>query len=88
VSEEQILRFERVSETAAVPLTFVAKRVICAGYSGRRQESVQEHIRELAALGMPAPESTPIFFQVSNYLATTATDVTVQDRLTSGEVEF
>jgi hypothetical protein len=88
VSDEQMLHLECVSETESVALNFAAKRVICAGYSGRRQESVQEHIRELAALGMPAPPSTPMFFQVSNYLATTTACITVQDRLTSGEVEF
>lgn len=69
-------------------MDFPVRRVICAGYSGRSQDAVQAHVRELLELGMPAPESTPIFFKVSNYLATTATTVTVQDGFTSGEVEF
>lgn len=86
--EEKSLRFHVVTHAETIPLDFSVNRIICAGYSGRSQDAVQEHVRELLALGMPAPESTPIFFQVSNYLATTGTGITVQDRLTSGEAEF
>ena len=86
--EEKTLRFQVVVDTETIPLDFPVQRIICAGYSGRSQDAVQDHVRELVALGMPAPESTPIFFQVSNYLATTTTGITVQDRLTSGEAEF
>jgi hypothetical protein len=86
--EEKTLQFQVVSDEGTNPLNFPVNRIICAGYSGRSQDAVQEHVRELVALGMPAPDSTPIFFQVSNYLATTSTGVTVQERLTSGEVEF
>jgi len=78
--EEKLLRFNLMD--------FPVRHIICAGYSGRSQAAVREHVEELIALGMPAPASTPIFFKVSNYLATTGTDVTVQDKFTSGEVEF
>lgn len=85
--EERTLRFHVVTDAKPAPLDFQVNHIICAGFSGRSQEAVQGHVQELLALGMPAPESTPIFFKVSNYLATTATGITVQDRLTSGEVE-
>ena len=86
--EEKTLHFKLITGEQAIRLDFPARRIICGGYSGRSQDAVQEHVRELQALGMPAPESTPIFFQVSNYLATTGTCVTVQDGFTSGEAEF
>ena len=86
--EAKTLQLQVVTNRETTQLDFPVHRIICAGYSGRSQDAVQEHVKELVALGMPAPDSTPIFFQVSNYLATTGTDVTVQDRFTSGEAEF
>src|SRR5215471_18571498 len=86
--EEKSLSFQVWTASGTVELNFPVRRIICAGYSGRSQDAVMEHVRELAALGMPVPESTPIFFPVSEYLATTGTHVTVQDRFTSGEAEF
>src|SRR5215475_10683983 len=86
--DEKTLHFQLVTDKGISQLDFPVQRIICAGYSGRSQDAVQEHVRELLAHGMPAPESTPIFFPVSNYLATTGSVVTVQDPCTSGEVEF
>lgn len=86
--DERILHFQVVTDSGTTPLEFSVSRIICAGYSGRSQDAVMEHVKELAALGMPTPETTPIFFQVSNYLATNGTGVTVQDGFTSGEAEF
>src|SRR5690349_21310293 len=86
--EEKMLHFQIVGDAEPATLDFSAQRIICAGYSGRSQDAVQEHVKELVAHGMPAPDSTPIFFPVSNYLATTGSNVTVQDPCTSGEAEF
>jgi Protein of unknown function (DUF2848) len=86
--DEKILRFHVVAKRGTDLLEYPVHRIVCAGYSGRSQKAAQEHVNELLALGLPAPESTPIFFKVSTYLATTGTGITVQDRLTSGEAEF
>ena len=86
--ETKTLRFRLAYDAETMALDIPIRHIICAGYSGRSQAAVQEHVQELIALGMPAPSSTPIFFKVSNYLATSATDVTVQDKFTSGEAEF
>jgi len=86
--EEKVLHFQVVSNGRETSLDFPVRQIICAGYSGRSQDAVQEHVKEMLALGMPAPEETPIFFKVSTYLATSATSITVQDRSTSGEAEF
>jgi len=88
VVEEKTLHLQLVTDARTVPLDVPARRLLCAGFSGRSQDAVQAHVRELAELGMPAPESTPIFINLSHYLASTATGITVFDRLTSGEVEF
>ena len=65
------------------------ERVINAGYSGRDQESVQEHINELAEEGLEPPERVPISFELAPY--TTLVDpgtVTVVGGNTSGEAEY
>ncbi len=82
------LQFQVHSGSRLSSLQFNIGQIICAGHSGRDVRSVRHHIDELLALGVAAPDRTPIFFKVSTYLATTDDDVTVQDRQTSGEVEF
>lgn len=64
-------------------------RVVNAGYSGRDQESVQEHIDELAEEGLEPPEQVPISFELAPYA--TLVDpggVTVIGGDTSGEAEY
>ena len=67
--EEKSLSFQVWTASGTAELNFPVRRVICAGYSGRSQDAVMEHVRELAALGMPVPESTPIFFPVTVKIA-------------------
>lgn len=67
---------------------FTPQRVYCAGYAGRNQAKVREHIEELAKIGVPAPGRTPTVYTVSPYLLTNEAGLTVQGKQTSGEVEF
>lgn len=69
-------------------IAFPVNRVYCAGYAGRNQAKVREHIEELAKIGVPAPARTPTVYSVSPYLLTNAPVLTVQGPQTSGEVEF
>lgn len=64
------------------------RSVLNAGFSGRDDDAVAEHIAELAALDIPAPNVTPCLYPVSPYLATQAGEVLVQHGRTSGEVEW
>jgi hypothetical protein len=65
------------------------ERVINAGYSGRDEESVQSHIDELVADGIPAPETVPAMYEVApNVLQTDPGSVCVVGSHTSGEAEF
>ena len=41
------------------PLEFQPKRVVLAGYTGRDRATVQHHIDELRAQGIPAPDRVP-----------------------------
>jgi len=65
------------------------ERVINAGYSGRDEESVQAHIDELVADGIPAPETVPAMYELApNVLRTDPGSIRVVGSRTSGEAEF
>lgn len=59
-----------------------------AGYAGRTQEKVREHIEELEKLGVPGPTEIPILFPITFNQATLAQRIDVQGEQTSGEIEF
>jgi hypothetical protein len=61
---------------------------IVAGWTGRDAAAVEKHIRELEALGVKRPASTPIFYRVSAARLTTAAEIEVVGTDSGGEVEF
>jgi hypothetical protein len=61
--------------------------VIVAGYTGRDRAHVLEHIEELAAIGVPRPESIPSYFVLPPMVATTDDVIVVAGDQTSGEAE-
>lgn len=69
-------------------LTFEARRVVLAGYTGRDQEAVSRHIEELKKHGIAAPEETPAFYPVTADRITTYSGIEVLGEETSGEAEF
>lgn len=68
--------------------TVTVRRLLNAGYAGSDQKEVQAHIDELAALGVPAPSTSPTLYPVSPYLAQQTDTVYVQHATTSGEAEW
>ena len=62
-------------------------RLVIAGYTGRDEAMVRRHIRELAEVGVPPPESIPAFYPVPTTLLTPAGAIEVAHTSTSGEVE-
>lgn len=71
------------AETIELP----APRVIVAGYTGADAAAVQEHIDELAAIGVAPPESVPAFYPMPDGAATQDAVIRVPGDATSGEVE-
>jgi len=61
---------------------------IVAGWTGRDSAAVEKHIRELEALGVKRPATTPIFYRVSAVRLTTATEIEAVGTHSGGEVEF
>ncbi|MGW7535053.1 DUF2848 family protein [Amycolatopsis sp. NPDC054798] len=68
-------------------LAFTPARLVVAGYTGSDEAAVEEHIAELAAIGVPRPETVPAFYQLDPELLTTEPVVGVTAPGTSGEVE-
>jgi hypothetical protein len=62
-------------------------RLIVAGYTGRDEAAVAEHIAELAAIGVPPPPSVPAFYELDPTLVTVSDVIEVAGAHTSGEVE-
>lgn len=63
-------------------------QAIIAGWTGRDPAAVEKHIKELEALGVKRPATTPIFYRVSAARITTAEAIEATGTASSGEVEF
>jgi Protein of unknown function (DUF2848) len=61
---------------------------IIAGWTGRDPAAVEKHVRELEALGVKRPASTPIFYRVGAARLTTGTEIEAVGTTSGGEVEF
>src|SRR5262249_8055388 len=64
------------------------RHLVIAGWTGRNQAALEAHIRELEALGVRRPKSTPIFYRVAASLLTTEDAIEVVGGHSSGEVEY
>lgn len=63
------------------------KHLVVAGWTARDMKFVQEHIDELAEIGVAPPSAVPLFYRASNLLVTQESTVEVLSSDTSGEVE-
>lgn len=63
------------------------RHLVVAGWTGRDVAALETHIRELEAIGVPRPKTTPIFYRVSASLLTTADRIEALGDASSGEVE-
>jgi 2-keto-4-pentenoate hydratase/2-oxohepta-3-ene-1,7-dioic acid hydratase in catechol pathway len=63
-------------------------KAYCIGYSGRNQEKVMEHIKELAEIGVPEPEEIPALYPVRLSTLTQGPAIEVLGEQTGGEAEI
>lgn len=69
------------------PARFEVEHLVIAGWAGRDQAAVQHHIAELAAVGVPPPSTTPLFYRASAALLTQDPVIAVLGSDSSGEAE-
>lgn len=70
-------------EERSLPLS----HLVIAGWTGRDQGRVAEHVSELKALGVAAPSTTPLFYRVSAARLTAEREIQCCGESSSGEVE-
>jgi hypothetical protein len=63
------------------------RQLVIAGWTGRDAAALEKHIRELEALGVKRPKTTPIFYRVAASLLTSSEAIEVLGDHSSGEVE-
>jgi hypothetical protein len=81
------LHFNRISKTGQDRVGTQIDRLIIAGWAGRNEAAIEHHIEELAALGIPRPSTTPLYYRVAAQTLTQADRLTVLGPDSSGEVE-
>jgi Protein of unknown function (DUF2848) len=86
--EEPSMLFTVSDASGARDLACNISRAVIAGWTGRDPLSVEKHIRELEAVGVPRPSSTPIFYFVATNRLVTSPVIEVSGDRSSGEVEF
>jgi hypothetical protein len=62
--------------------------LVIAGWTGRDEQALKKHIRELEEIGVKPPKTTPIFYRVAATLFCSSGEIQVSGPDTSGEVEF
>lgn len=82
-----MLQFERNWNGRSDRIAVQPDNLVVAGWTGRDMAAVQHHIDELAAIGVPAPSTVPLFYRLSVTQLTQASRLQVLGPDTSGEVE-
>jgi hypothetical protein len=82
-----VLKMRCVGRTGARNRELRIDNLVIAGWTGRDRKAMETHIEELAALGVPRPATTPIYYRVAAALLTTDTSIEVMGTATSGEIE-
>ena len=70
------------------PTEVAIDQAVIAGWTGRDAAAVEKHIKELEALGVKRPATTPIFYRVSAARLTTDDTIEAVGEASGGEVEF
>jgi hypothetical protein len=81
------LQFNRVAKDRNDHVGVEIDSLIIAGWAGRNAAAIEHHIEELAALGIPRPSTTPLYYRVAAQTVTQSDRLVVLGPDSSGEVE-
>lgn len=84
----RVLSLSLQDKSGARPAEVAIDQVVVAGWTGRDAAAVEKHIRELEALGVKRPATTPIFYRVAASRLTTDDTIEAVGESSGGEVEF
>lgn len=82
-----IIKFAQKENGSEKSVEVQIPELIIAGWTGSDEKAVNEHIEELAALGIPRPSTVPIYYRVAASRLTTADSIQVSGPDSSGEAE-
>ncbi|OKO74264.1 DUF2848 domain-containing protein [Bradyrhizobium sp. AS23.2] len=80
-------KFDRIAKDRADHVGVEIESLVIAGWAGRDAAAIEHHVEELAALGIPRPSTTPLYYRVAAQTLTQADRLTVLGPDSSGEVE-
>src|SRR5918993_2573840 len=81
------LQFNRIVKDRNDHVGVEIDSLIIAGWAGRNADAIEHHIEELAALGIPRPSTTPLYYRVAAQTVTQSSRLVVLGPDSSGEVE-
>jgi hypothetical protein len=81
------LQFNRIAKDRTDRVGIEIDSLIIAGWAGRDAAAIEHHIEELAALGVPRPSMTPLYYRVAPQTVTQSGRLAVLGPDSSGEVE-
>src|SRR3984957_13473694 len=81
------LQFNRIAKDRTDRVGVEVDSLIIAGWAGRDAAAIEHHIEELAALGIPRPSTTPLYYQVAAQTVTQSSRLVVLGPDSSGEAE-
>lgn len=81
------LQFNRIARDRNDRVGVEIDLLIIAGWAGRNAAAIEHHIEELAALGIPRPSTTPLYYRVAAQTMTQSSRLVVLGPDSSGEVE-
>jgi hypothetical protein len=84
----QVLSLSLHDGSGTRPAEVTIDQAVVAGWTGRDPDAVEKHIKELEALGVKRPATTPIFYRVSATRLTTSDTIEAVGESSGGEVEF
>ncbi|SFJ45356.1 DUF2848 domain-containing protein [Bradyrhizobium sp. Gha] len=82
-----MLQFERIANDRTDRIAVEIGSLVIAGWAGRDAAAIEHHVKELAALGIPRPSTTPLYYRVAAQTLTQDSRLTVLGPDSSGEVE-
>jgi hypothetical protein len=82
-----LLQFNRMTKNRNDQVGVEINSLIIAGWAGRNAAAIEHHIEELAALSVPRPSTTPLYYRVAAQTATQSSRLVVLGPESSGEVE-
>lgn len=81
------LEFNRIANDRSDRIGVEIHSLIIAGWAGRDAAAIEHHIEELAAIGVPRPSTTPLYYRVAAQTLSQANELVVLGPDSSGEVE-